>query len=279
MDGLFVGVPLAIKILVPVLALSFMALEWGTAKLLDHHDTHNPNEIAASLTIAVLHKLVLRPLEAVLIAVPFVWVYNNRLFDIDLTSPLAITALFLAVEFIYYWQHRAAHHIRWFWAAHSVHHSPTRLNYTSGVRLSWFGVLSGMPLFFLPLIFLGFHPLAVVGTLAANLFYQFFIHTELSPKLGPLEWVLNTPGHHQVHHASNGECLDKNFGGVLIIFDRLFGTFAGPPKTEPIRYGLVGTPVSYNPFWINGRIWLGIARDVAAAESWSERFKAMFGRP
>jgi sterol desaturase/sphingolipid hydroxylase (fatty acid hydroxylase superfamily) len=160
-----------------------------------------------------------------------------------------------------------------------VHHSPTRLNYTSGVRLSWFGVLSGLPLFFLPLVFVGFHPLAVIGTLAVNLFYQFFIHTELSPRWGLLEWVLNTPCHHQVHHASNSECVDKNFGGVLIIFDRLFGTFAEPPKNAPIRYGLVNTRVSYNPFWINGRIWLWIARDVAAAKSWSERFKALFGCP
>ena len=109
------------------------------------------------------------------------------------------------------------------WATHAVHHSATKLNFTAAIRLGWTGNISGNFLFFLPLIFIGFHPFAVIGMLGVNLFYQFFIHTELVSRLGPLEWILNTPAHHRVHHASNPACLDKNYGGILIVFDRIFG--------------------------------------------------------
>ena len=95
----------------------------------------------------------------------------------------------------------------------------------------------GGGLFFLPLTLLGFHPLAVIGMFVLNLLYQFFLHTEHAPRLGPLEWVLNTPAHHRVHHASNASCLDKNFAGVFIVWDRLFGTFAAAPTDEKLRFG------------------------------------------
>ncbi len=101
-----------------------------------------------------------------------------------------------------------------------------------GFRLGWGGDLTGGFLFYLPLVTLGFHPVAVFGMLGLGLFYQFFLHVACPPSLGPLEWILNTPRHHHVHHASNGEYLDKNFGSVLIVFDRLFGTFAKAPKTR-----------------------------------------------
>ena len=101
--------------------------------------------------------------------------------------------------------------------------------------------------------------------LGVNLIYQFFIHSELAPRLGPLEFVLNTPAHHRVHHASNEACLDKNYGGMLIIFDRLFGTFAAAPEHEPLRYGLVGGKPSFNPVRIAFGEWIAMLRDVRKA--------------
>jgi sterol desaturase/sphingolipid hydroxylase (fatty acid hydroxylase superfamily) len=129
------------------------------------------------------------------------------------------------------------------------------------------------------MVWLGFHPLAVLGMMSINLSYQFFIHTQLAPSLGPLEWVLNTPRHHQVHHASNASCLDKNFGGILIIFDRLFGTFAARPADEALRYGLARPLTSYNPVYIAFHEWIAILRDLGRAQGWRECWRLLFGRP
>jgi sterol desaturase/sphingolipid hydroxylase (fatty acid hydroxylase superfamily) len=254
-----------------------MILEYFIGRLA-HHETHDWRESAASFGIALGQNLV-RAAEAVLVAIPFAFAYRYRLFDFDQTSPAAILALFLATEFFYYWHHRASHRIRWMWATHAVHHSATRLNFTAAIRLGWTGNISGNFLFFLPLILIGFHPFAVVRMLGINLLYQFFIHTELVATLGPLEWVLNTPAHHRVHHASNEPCLDKNHGGVLIIFDRIFGTFANAPQDQPLRYGLVGGVPSYNPFRIALDEWRNMFRDFARASSMSRRFRTLFGPP
>lgn len=268
-----------LRLSILAIALSFMALEYLLGRLGHHdHETHDLAESATTLWIAIGQHLV-RPVEAALVALPFAWVYGHRLFDFDPLSPLAIGALFLATEFIYYWHHRASHRIRWLWATHSVHHSPTRLNFTAAVRLGWTGNISGNFLFFLPLAWIGFNPFAIVGMLVANLLYQFFIHTELAPRLGPLEWVLNTPTHHQVHHASNQACLDKNYGGVLIVFDRLFGSFAQAPKDESLRYGLVGVAASHNPLRVALGEWSAIARDVRESHSFGTRWRALFAPP
>ncbi len=267
----------SVRGLVPAIAAGFMVLEFFLARLA-LHDTHDARETAASFGIAVGNGLI-RSAEAGLVALPFVLVYQHRLITIELKSALALAGLFLGTEFFYYWQHRAAHRIRWMWATHAVHHSPNRLNYTSGIRIGWTGAISGNFLFFLPLVWIGFHPLAVLGMLGVNLTYQFFVHTQLAPHLGLLEWVLNTPRHHQVHHASNASCLDMNYGGVLIVFDRLFGTFTERPAGEPLRYGLVKPITSNNPFRIAFGEWLRIGREVAEARSWRDRLRAMFGAP
>ncbi len=179
----------------------------------------------------------------------------------------------------YYWQHRASHRIHWMWATHAVHHSATKLNFTAAVRLGWTGNISGNFLFFLPLVWFGFHPFAVIGMLGVNLFYQFFIHTELVPRLGPLEWILNTPAHHRVHHASNPACLDKNYGGILIVFDRMFGSFAEAPPHEALRYGLVHGTSSYNPVRIALGEWRNMFRDFARATTLRARVKTLLGPP
>jgi sterol desaturase/sphingolipid hydroxylase (fatty acid hydroxylase superfamily) len=271
------GALAAYRPLVLAVATGFMLLEYWLARL-GRHDTHDLKETAGSFAIAAGNG-VIRAVEARLIAIPFVFVYEHRLLDFEPGSTWAIAALFLGTEFFYYWHHRAAHRIRWLWATHAVHHSATKLNYTAAIRLGWTGAISGNFLFFLPLAWIGFHPLAVIAMLGVNLAYQFFIHTQLAPHLGPLEWVLNTPRHHQVHHASNAACLDKNYGGVLIVFDRMFGTFAERPKGEPLRYGLAEPLTTANPLRIVFHEWARIARDVRRAGSWRRRFQAIFGAP
>jgi sterol desaturase/sphingolipid hydroxylase (fatty acid hydroxylase superfamily) len=265
------------RILIVATALGFMALEYALGRLL-HRDTHDLRESTTSLAVA-LGQNVARALEAGVVAIPFFFVYRHRLVDVSPSDPLALLALFLGSEFLYYWQHRASHRIRWMWATHAVHHSATRLNLTAAIRLGWTGNISGNFLFFLPLALLGFHPAAIVAMLGANLLYQFFIHTELAPRLGPLEWILNTPRHHRVHHASNATCLDKNYGGVLIIFDRLFGTYAEPPESEPLRYGLVGAVPSYNPIGIALGQWIAMLHDARKARGPAATFRALFGPP
>jgi len=276
-DGLTGAAPAEYRGAFLALALSFMALEFLVARHL-RRDTHDAAESASSLAIAIGNALI-RGAVAGVIAVPYLLVYQQRLFDIPLDTIWALIGLFIGVEFFYYWMHRTAHTVRWLWATHSVHHSPTKLNLTAGIRLGWTGLISGNFLFFLPLVWLGFHPLSVIAMLALNLIYQFFLHTELAPRFGPLEWVLNTPRHHSVHHASNGSCLDKNFGGILIIYDRLFGTFAAPPANERLRYGLTEPMRSQHPIYIVFREWLQMARDLRRARSARDLWRTLFGAP
>ncbi|MFN0185436.1 MAG: sterol desaturase family protein [Aquabacterium sp.] len=202
------------------------------------------------------------------IAAPvFALAHEHRLFQIDLSQPLAVLALFLGQEFCYYWYHRSAHRVRWFWATHAVHHSPNQLNLSAAVRLGLTGRLTGTTLFFTPLAWIGFDPKVVLATLSLNLLYQFWIHATWIPKLGVLEGILNTPSAHRVHHARNLEYLDANYGGVLLVFDRLFGTYIPERDDLPCDYGLVKPVTSYNPLVIEFGPWVALLRDLAAARS------------
>lgn len=205
--------------------------------------------------------------------------WTHRFYTMPLQQLWPWAVLFFGQELCYYWMHRADHRVRWLWATHCVHHSPNALNLSAAYRLGWTGRLSMAPLFFAPLILFGFPPLLVGATLAVNLFYQFWLHVTWIPRLGPLEWALNTPTHHRIHHASNPEYLDKNFGGVLIVFDRMFGTFAAERPDVAIRYGLVEPVQSYNPFVIGLHEWRAICRDVVTARSMKEVLRALTGAP
>lgn len=235
-------------------------------------------ETRVSIAVAVGHRL-LDGLAAALLAAVFTAAWRFRVATVPLDTVWGIGTLFLATEFCYYWQHRIAHTSNWFWASHRVHHTATRLNLSAAVRLGWTATLSGAWLFFLPLPLLGFHPAAVAATLAFNLFYQLWLHTELVPLLGPLEAVLNTPARHRVHHAANRIYLDKNFGGVLLVFDQLFGTAMGEHGAEPCRYGLSGedTPQTMLAVVFGG--WSTLLRGVRSAQDWRARLAMAFGRP
>jgi sterol desaturase/sphingolipid hydroxylase (fatty acid hydroxylase superfamily) len=191
----------------------------------------------------------------------------------------SVLLLFVGLEFFYYWYHRTSHTVRWFWNTHSVHHSPNQLTLAAAYRLGWLGKLSGATIFFTPLALLGFQPTAVLTALFLNLLYQFWLHADWIPRLGVLEYVLNTPSAHRVHHARNPEYLDANFGGVLIVFDRLFGTYVAERADLPCEYGLVTPVTTYNPVRINFQPWIGLARDLAGARSMREVWGFLFGAP
>jgi sterol desaturase/sphingolipid hydroxylase (fatty acid hydroxylase superfamily) len=202
------------------------------------------------------------------IATPFIaWAVTHRVSTFTLDGPLALLLLFFGQEFCYYWYHRAAHRVRWFWCNHSVHHSPNELNLSAAYRIGIFGRLSGTPLFFVPLMWLGFHPKLVMQALTFNLLYQFWLHAAWVPRLGWLEGIVNTPSAHRVHHGSNPEYIDSNYGGVLMIFDRLFGTYRAERDDVPVRYGLIQPLTTHNPLKIEFNEWSRLARDLWRARS------------
>jgi sterol desaturase/sphingolipid hydroxylase (fatty acid hydroxylase superfamily) len=205
--------------------------------------------------------------------------WSHRFITIPLNTAWGWAALFFGVEIAYYWMHRYSHEVRWLWASHLVHHTPEQIHLASAFRLGATELLSGNWLFYFPLYVLGLNPIAVGAMLGINLFYQFWLHTDIVGSLGPLEWILNTPAHHRVHHASNGEYLDRNYGGILIIWDRLFGTFVQERPEAPVVYGLVDSLGTLNPITITFREWLAIARDFWRAPTWRERLRQLFGRP
>lgn len=261
------------------IALAFIALEFALSRLAhDHGEAYDTSETLASLGVAI-GNIAMKVVTGGIIAVPFLFVYSYRLFDIPLDRWWSLVLLFIGLEFFYYWFHRVSHRVRWFWATHAVHHSATRFNLSAAVRLGWTGQLTGAFVFFLPLAWIGFHPAAIVATLALGLVYQFFLHTQVDISLGPLEWILNTPRHHRVHHASNDACLDRNYGSVLIIFDRLFGTFATAPTHEPMRYGIKGRASSNNPLRIALGEWGYLLRDVRMAKGMTNKLRILFSPP
>jgi sterol desaturase/sphingolipid hydroxylase (fatty acid hydroxylase superfamily) len=191
-------------------------------------------------------------------------------------NPLTWIVLFVADDFAYYWYHRTHHTIRVFWASHVVHHSSQHYNLSTALRQPW-TPFSSM-LFWLPLAFLGFAPWMIVLQQSINLLYQFFLHTECIGKLWrPIEFVLNTPSHHRVHHGSNNEYLDKNYGGILILWDRLFGTFE--PEGERVVYGLTKNIDTFNPVRVATHEYIAIWRDIKAARNWRAIFGHLFRGP
>ena len=159
------------------------------------------------------------------------------------------------------------------WASHSVHHSIEEMVFSAAFRLSWTPLLSGVFLFYLPIIWIGFDPKYVFGFVSAGLLYQFFVHTELVPRIPGLEWIINTPSAHRVHHASNPEYIDKNFGGVLLGFDRLFSTFA-PYDREP-TFGVAGDTRHLGPISANVAPWRELVTRVRRERTWTGKLRVM----
>jgi sterol desaturase/sphingolipid hydroxylase (fatty acid hydroxylase superfamily) len=207
------------------------------------------------------------------------WVHQFRLVDISWTW-WAFAACFVLDDLAYYIFHRSAHRVRWFWASHVVHHTSQHYNLSTALRQTWTGFFSLAFLFRLPLFLIGFPPAMVFFCAGVNLVYQFWIHTEVIGRMPRwFEAVMNTPSHHRVHHAVNPRYLDRNYAGVFIVWDRMFGTFEPERDDDRPRYGVVRQLGSFNILWAALHEWVGIARDVARAPGWRNKLNYALREP
>ncbi|MDT3318905.1 sterol desaturase family protein [Shewanella sp. SP1S2-4] len=233
-------------------------------------------EVLCNFSLAAMHQGA-DLLTGLLIAKLYLAMFGWKLFDIEM-GPLSFIALMVAQDFCYYWFHRASHRVRWMWAAHVVHHSSENMNFSTAFRQSLMYPLAGMWVFWLPLVVIGFDPNWVVFVVLLNLGLQFFVHTQAIKSLGPLEWVFNTPSHHRVHHGRNPQYIDKNYAGVLIIWDKLFGTFE--PEVETVIYGITKPVNSFNPLKVTFSEWRDMFAEVTAIGlSVKQRLRILFAPP
>ncbi|NQX41535.1 Sterol desaturase/sphingolipid hydroxylase, fatty acid hydroxylase superfamily [Pedobacter steynii] len=200
---------------------------------------------------------------------------NWRLFDLPQSIWIWII-LFIGVDFFYYWFHRMSHQVNALWAAHIVHHQSEEYNLTVALRQSWFqGWFSWV--FYLPLAFAGFDPIMFLTLSSFNTLYQFWIHTRAIKSMGPLEWILNTPSHHRVHHGSNPKYIDRNHAGTLIIWDRIFGTFQ--KEEEEVYYGITTPLASWNPIWANVHYWDELLKTARQSPRWMDKINVFLKPP
>lgn len=219
-------------------------------------------------------------LFAGIIAFPvYAWLYHHRLLDLELTWLTGLLT-FVGVEICFYWMHRASHRVRWFWAAHVVHHSSERMNFSTAMRQNATNIFNGNWVFYLPLAWIGFNPVWIGIAYALSLVYQFFIHTTLVGRLHPaIEWLFNTPSHHRVHHGRNPGYIDRNYGGVLIIWDRLFGTFVDEDALGPPEYGITNPVPSKNLLTLWTHEYRDIFRDMRRKGSLWMRLQHLWRPP
>jgi sterol desaturase/sphingolipid hydroxylase (fatty acid hydroxylase superfamily) len=267
------GVSNLVLYAIPVFILAVV----GEALWARHHPEVRGYELrdsAASMTMGLLNVVISALIK--LAPVPlFAWLYEHRVVDIGHAWWSWIVLLF-AEDCCYYWFHRVHHEVRLLWACHVNHHSSRYFNLSTALRQPLLTPISG-PLFWAPLPLVGFEPWMVLTAQAWSLLYQFWIHTEAIDRLGPLEWFLNTPSHHRVHHGKNVPYLDKNHGGIFIIWDRLFGTFA--PESEPVVYGLTKDIQTFHPLRIGFHEFAAIARDVARAPGLAAKLGYLLAPP
>jgi sterol desaturase/sphingolipid hydroxylase (fatty acid hydroxylase superfamily) len=206
----------------------------------------------------------------------YVWCYEVAPFKFPADAWWTWVALFFIDDLVYYVFHRVSHESRLFWNFHVVHHSSEHYNLSVAVRQSWFsGILHWI--FYAPIMLLGFAPWMFALMHGFNLIYQFWIHTRFIDRLGRLELVLNTPSHHRVHHGVNNPYLDRNYAGVLIIWDRLFGSFV--EETETPRYGIIKPIRSYNALWINTHAWVEMWQAIRRQSSFGAKLRCIFASP
>lgn len=184
--------------------------------------------------------------------------------------------ILFADDFAYYWFHRVSHEMRFFWNFHVVHHSSNQFNLSVAVRQSWFSGIAHW-IFYIPLALLGFPFWAYVTMHGINLLHQFWIHTQLIKRLGFLEYFINTPSHHRVHHGVNNEYLDKNYAGLFIIWDQMFGTFVEEAETP--KYGIIKPLDSYNLLWINTHGWAEMFEAMRTKKTFYGKLRCIFGAP
>lgn len=256
------------------LFFTLIALEWfidwrkGTAYLRLNDAIGSLSAGIVSRVMDIVHKLI--PLSL------YVLVYENYgLFTLPENTVVWVIA-FIAYDFFYYWNHRLGHELSVLWAAHVVHHSSEEYNLTTALRQTSGSVFSWI--FYLPLAVVGVPPLILLTVGALNLVYQFWVHTRHIGRLGWFEWVFVTPSNHRVHHAQNRVYIDRNYGGVFIIWDRLFGSFQDELDSEPPVYGIRGALKTFNPIGANCQVYSQLIRDSWHTKRWADKWRVWFGR-
>lgn len=260
---------------IPFFAI-FMLVEFLVGR---HRETpvYETKDTSASLAMGAVNVLLSVGIDVLMLLTLAVF-YQFRIFTIPEDAWWAWLLAIVAFDFCFYWMHRFHHEVRFFWAAHVNHHSSQKYNYSTALRQSWTEPLTAIP-FWIPLAILGFSPKMVLFALTIDLLYQFLVHTELVKSLGPVEWIFNTPSHHRVHHGSNLRYLDKNYGGILIIWDRLFGSFEPESDEEKVVFGLTSNIETYNPLKIAFHEWIAMGRDAASRSGFSNRLKTLYSPP
>jgi len=245
---------------------------WEYFRIRHNPQLMNAGEAIRNFSLGAGYQLT-ELLFAGIIAFPvYALAYHVRLTTIPLNVFTGLL-LFVLLDFCFYWMHRASHRVRWFWCAHVTHHSSERMNFSTDI-------FNGGWLFYVPLAFLGFNPVWIGVCVALSLVYQFFIHSTLIPKLHPaIEYVFNTASHHRVHHASNADYIDTNFGGVFIVWDRLFGTFVEEKAEQPIVYGIT-RPVATTSLFVSWtHEYADMFRDMLRSGPLVERLKHLWMPP
>ena len=265
------------KLIVASIPLFFIliAIEMLAARILERR-VYRFSDSFADLGCGMIEQLLGVLVKGALFAAYLGLYARARLFDLPEGSWVVLVACFLGVDFLYYWFHRMSHEIGAFWAAHSVHHQSEEYNLSVALRQGAFQSFFSW-VFYLPLAVLGFPPAIFITCSALNTLYQFWIHTRLIGKLGPLEWVLNTPSHHRVHHGRNPRYIDRNHAGSLIIWDRMFGTFV--EETDEPVYGVVKPLASANPLWANFAGWVDLWSVARRAAGVKDRLRPFVKAP
>ncbi|MEP4889061.1 MAG: sterol desaturase family protein [Aliiglaciecola sp.] len=246
-------------------------------ELRKRRQSYSLKEFVLNLGLALSHQAT--DILAMLALMPFFyWLHGKfAIFNIE----LSVFTLFIAIilqDFLYYWFHRASHQCNWLWAAHVVHHSSNNMNFSTAMRQSLFYPVVGMWVFWLPMIILGYTPELMLTIVALNLAFQFFVHTELGPEFKILGKVFNTPTHHCLHHASNPQYVDKNYAGVLIVWDKIFGTFVSSNGEAP-RYGVTEREYKVSFFDVVFTPWRVLFNNVRRQKSVSNALKLLFKSP
>jgi len=262
--------------------VAFIAWEWLLLRKrgieASESAQYSIKDTASNITLALMHE-VGEGLAALLTIAIYFWLFDFRLFDIP-NAAWAFVLLFVLQDFCYYWFHRASHRIRWMWASHVVHHSSEQLNFSTAFRQSITYPISGMWVFWIPLIMLGFEPMTVISMVLFNLVYQFFVHTQLSPKFSTYGKIFNTPSHHKVHHSRNPEYIDMNYAGTLIIWDKIFGTFVNEKDDIVCEFGITRQIKSHNPVLLSFHEWKDMFSDMTSGnKTLAQRIKHLWGVP
>lgn len=256
-----------------VLLLSIEA--WFSYK--ENKNLYDKNDTWSSLALGIGNVLTGFITKALIFGL-FTLLYKYRLFTLDSSKWWVWVLLFFADDFSYYWFHRVSHHVNWFWASHMVHHSSQRYNLAAALRQTWTGNATGSFLFWAWMPLVGFHPIMVLLMQQVSLIYQFWIHTETIQKMPSwFEYIFNTPSHHRVHHGSDLKYLDKNHAGILIIWDRLFGTFKA--EEDRPRYGLTRNVNTFNPVSVAFSEWIHLYKKIHRTRSAKDALKYLVKPP